>query len=153
MERISGKTSQLGPQTGHTQGIGHSLDELKFEKAKALPAEIAPMPSRELSDLIGGSRACDQIRLHVPKAANPFQAFPHGPKSDYFLLQSVVSKTSSQISLELVKMLTKPEETSDASRSFMRASLAREHSMLELIKSLSDSMGQVHHRIVGSQEG
>lgn len=154
MERVSSKAGQLAPNTDHVESVGHTLDELKPAQTQALPAEIAPLPSRELLNFLGGSRVSEQIRLHVPEAANPFQSSPSGPKHDYFLLQRVIQRSNSDIANAIVTRLQLPSsDLSEQSMAFMRASLAREHNMLELLKSLTDSMGRVHNRVVGSQEG
>lgn len=160
MERIPGRGSQpvegrIGqPSVGYTEGVGQTLEEVKLERTQALPAEIAPLPTKQLMDLIGGARSTDHLRLNMPEAANPFQASPTGPKQDYFLIQNVVRRSKSEVSKQLVSQLQRPVRgVSEQSVSFMRASLAREHNMLELLGGLMDSMGQIHNRVVGSQEG
>lgn len=153
MQRIPSKTGPLDSNR-YADNFGHTADELRPEKAVALPAEIAPLASRELHDLLGTTRGSDQIRLDVPKSASPFLNTQNGKKHDYFLLQSLVRKSNSEVSKELVSQLQdKALGISPKDVGFMRASLAREHSMLELLRDLTDSMGTVHNRIVGSQEG
>src|SRR5688572_29885892 len=101
MERIPGRGSQavegrIGqPAVGYAEGVGQTLEEVRLERAQVLPAEIAPLPTRQLMDLIGATRSTDHLRLNVPEAANPFQASPMGPKQDYFLLQNVMRRSKS----------------------------------------------------------
>ena len=148
MEKIT------GPKVGYSEGVGQTLEEVKLERAQVLPAEIAPLATQQLMNLIGFARSTDQLRLNVPEAANPFQSSPTGPKQDYLLLQSVVRRLENDVSKLLVDQLQRPPiGLSEQSVGFMRASLAREHNMLQLINGLTTSMGQIHNRIVGSQEG
>lgn len=132
-----------------------TLEEFKAERTKLLSAEVAPLSTREVMDLIGVTRANDHLRLHVPAAANPFQNSPLGQRQDYIVLHRLLSRAQkSRASDEIIGLLQgELPQISEESVSFMRASLAREHNMLELLSDLIDSMGLIHNRIIGSQEG
>jgi hypothetical protein len=160
MEKVPGNAvpqveSRIGQtRVGYAEGVGQTLEEVRLEKAQVLPAEIAPLATAQLMNLIGVTRSTDHLRLNVPEAANPFQSSPTGPKHDLFLLQNVVRRSTSDVSKQLVNQLQRPPRgLSEQAVSFMRASLAREHNMTQLLTGLTTSMGQIHNRIVGSQEG
>ena len=154
MERIPSRANPPALPVSYADGAGQTLDELKPEKAQLLPAEIAPLPSRQLMSLIGTLRSTDELRLNTPEAGNPFQSSPMGPKQDYLVLQKLIRRSKNPMSKDLAMQLDRPiEGISEQSQSFMQASLAREHNMLQLLNGLMNSIGQIHNRIVGSQEG
>lgn len=154
MSRVTDRVGTLGTSTRQLEDFGFSPEEFKTDSSQVLPPELSPLQSQEISDLIGSSRASDQIRLHVPTKADPFMGLNGPERQDHFLLKQVIEKGANKIAIELVDLLQSSiEGVSDESLGFMRASLVREHNMLELLKRLTASMGYVHNQIIGNQEG
>jgi hypothetical protein len=155
MQKILRQNATSTSGIGTAEPILPTPDEIRPSQTKLLNADLAPLATRELMALIGGARASEHLRLNVPQSANPFQHSPSGQKHDYFILRDLVAR--SKRSLETNAIVTLLEQTpvgiSEEEANFMRASLAREYNMLDLVQEVVQSVGHIHTRIVGSQEG
>jgi hypothetical protein len=148
MQKISRQNSPNAFGVGHADPLLPTPEEIRLGRTQLLTAELAPLSTKQVMDLIGATRANDQLRLNVPESRS-------SPKQDFFVLHNLMARTaSSDVSSKLIALLQEPQiDLAPESANFMRASLAREHNMLELVKEMMDSMSHIHNRIIGSQEG
>lgn len=139
--------------TGIAPAAGMTADEVKLHQAqKVSRPEIAPIAQRAPVEFITPTTSSESLRLAVPEAANPF-ATPTGPRHDHMMVRKALTRSSTDISRQLVSSLKVPPAgvaKEDADR--MRASLSREHAMLGLLEKLQKMQEQIYGRIIGHQE-
>jgi hypothetical protein len=134
--------------------VGVTAEEMKVRTGAGLPApEVGPIAQSGPMEFINPSRSSDNLRLAVPSTENPFTT-PTGPQHDYILVASAINRSRSNRSAELVKMLQDPPAGfKEEVVTQMRASLARENNMMQLLDQVQDMQQEVYGRILGSQEG
>lgn len=134
--------------------VGVTAEEMKVRTGAGLPApEVGPIAQPGPMEFINPSRSSDNLRLAVPSTENPFTT-PSGPKHDYILVASAINRSRSNRSAELVQMLQDPPAGfKEEVVTQMRASLARENSMMQLLDQVQGMQQEVYGRILGSQEG
>ena len=153
-------TNQLSPKierqsVDYAHEVGDALvNEVKPSLENSLPASIAPLPDMKSLELISGRVHSEYLRLAVPKAANPFEHSPMGPRHDYHMMLAVVGRLDNPLAKKLVGLLQRPsKDISERDISHMRASLARENNMIQLLKTRLSDADQIQSRIIGGQEG
>jgi hypothetical protein len=138
--------------TGIAPAAGMTADEVKLHQAqKVSRPEVAPIAQKAPVEFIAPSTSSESLRLAVPEAANPF-ATPTGPRHDHMMVRKALTRSSSDISRQLVSGLKTPVGVSREDADRMRASLSREHSMLGLLEKLQKMQEQIYGRIIGQQE-
>ncbi len=157
-ERITG---QVGPKI-ERQSVDYTTevsDVLANEISKpslenSLPASIAPLPDIKSLELISGRLYSEQLRLAVPKAANPFENSPMGPRHDYRMVLGVIDRADNPTAKQLIALLQRPaKDISERDISHMRASVARENNMIQLLKARLSDAEQIQNHILSGQEG
>ena len=143
-----------GAQVDKMGAVGVTAEEMKVRTGAGLPApEVGPIAQAGPMEFINPSRSSDGLRLAVPSTENPFTT-PMGPKHDYILVASAINRSRSNRAADLVKMLQDPPGGfKDEVVTQMRASLARENNMMQLLDQVQDMQQEVYGRILGSQEG
>ncbi len=138
--------------TGIAPAAGMSADEVKLHQAqKVSRPELAPIAQKAPVEFITPSTSSESLRLAVPEAANPF-ATPTGPRHDHMMVRKALTRSSSDMSRQLVSGLKTPVNVSKEDADRMRASLSREHAMLGLLEKLQKMQEQIYGRIIGQQE-
>jgi hypothetical protein len=139
------------PSGGPIGPAGMTADELKIHQGQKLTkVETAPIAQKGPVEFISPTTSSEFLRLAVPEAANPF-ATPTGPRHDHMMIRRVLQRASNDISKALTNALKNPPgnvKPEDADR--MRASAAREYSMLQLLKPLLEWQDQIYGRIIGT---
>jgi hypothetical protein len=131
---------------------GMTADEVKANQgAKVSRPETAPIAQRGPVEFIAPSTSSETLRLAVPEAAHPF-ATPTGPRHDHMMVRKALTRSSSDVSRQLVSALKDPVGLNKPDADRMRASLAREHAMLGLLEKLQKMQDQVYGRIIGRSE-
>jgi len=131
---------------------GMTADEVKLHQgAKVSRPETAPIAQRGPVEFITPSTSSETLRLAVPEAANPF-ATPTGPRHDHMMVRRALTRSSADVSRQLVGALKDPVGIPKPDADRMRASLSREHAMLGLLEKLQKMQDQVYGRIIGHQE-
>ncbi len=141
------------PSGGKVVDGGMTVDELKVHQGQMLKTpEAMPIAQRGPVEFIAPTTSSDQLRLAVPTAANPF-ATPLGPRHDHMMVRTALGRSHTDTAKRLMGLLRDPPGTLPGdSVERMRASLAREHSMLGLLQNLQEMQEQIYGRIIGNQE-
>jgi hypothetical protein len=131
---------------------GMTADEVKASQgAKVSRPETAPIAQRGPVEFIAPSTSSETLRLAVPEAANPY-ATPTGPRHDHMMVRKALTRSSGDVSRQLVSALKDPVGVNKADADRMRASLSREHAMLGLLEKLQKMQDQIYGRIIGHSE-
>lgn len=142
------------PSGGPIGPAGMTADELKVHQGiKVSKADASPIAQRGPVEFISPTTSSEFLRLAVPEAANPY-ATPTGPRHDHMMIRKALHRGSTDISKALTQALKQPPsgvKPEDADR--MRASVMREHHMLQLLKTLQEMQEQIYGRIIGTQQG
>ena len=153
-------TNQVGPKieprsVDYTQAVSDAfVDGVKLSLENSLPAAIAPLPVLKSLELINGRLSSEYMRLGVPIHANPFASSPMGPHHDYHMIAAVVGRLHDSSAKHLVALLQRPfKNISEQDNSHMRASLARENNMLNLLKARLSDADRIQEGITHDRDG
>ncbi len=124
------------------QAVSDGLfSEVKPSLANSLPADIAPLPDFKSLQLISGRLSPEYLRLGGPINTTPFASSPMGEYHDYHMIAAVVERLHNPNAKQLVALLQRPsKDISERDNSHMRASLAREYNMGNVLERYSGYM-------------
>jgi|GEM_PF-3738225 len=121
-----------------------TVEELKRHKGQLLNAELAPLSTRQVMDLVRAVRSTDQLRLN-------YAGFSQGP--NHVALHRLMERARAQDRKIEEVIEASSSEFAPKSSEFMMSCLGREREMLECLKEMLESVDQIRNRTIGSQEG
>lgn len=155
MDRVSSKLVRRGLEEVLPIGEeGTPLEEIRQEPKEVLTPDIAPLIAQKAVELVGCVRTTEEMRLNIPTALDPFEATVTGLRFDAVHANEVVERFSNEKARAIADALQVPVEgISDRKTLHMRASLAREHNMIALLKDWLLMVEEINGRMIGGQEG
>ena len=130
---------------------GVTADELKIQQIKPGSPSIAPIAQRAPVEFLTPSTSSEDLRLTVPTAANPY-ATPLGPRHDHVMIRKAMARLGGDIG-RMITTALKAYPAGNADGDKMRASLAREHKMFEVLEPLQQMTEEIYAQMIGNQQG
>lgn len=145
MQKIPRQNVSISSPAGVPESTLQTMEELKLHKGQLLNADLAPLSTKQVMDLIRAVQSSEQLRLNYSDASQ---------RPSYGALHSLLSKSKDLESSNIEETLrTSLSEFSSESAEFMIGALNREREMLDLIQNLLGSVEQIRNKVAGSQGG
>lgn len=144
MQKIPRRGSSLESNAVIPESNLQTVEELKPHKGQLLNAELAPLSTRQIMDLVRAVRSNDQLRLN-------YSGLSQAP--NHVTLHRLMERARVE-DRKIKEMLEASDsEFEPQAREFMMSALERERVMLECLKEMLESVDQIRNRTIGSQEG